>query len=105
MNNFEQDMTFCENKECANMDCRRHHSHIDWSVLPKWRSFAMFEGSAECPLTCYAVELQETSISRKYYREGIKDFAKMARNVISLNATMITEEDINFMERELLNDN
>lgn len=45
-----QDMTFCSNKECGYTKCNRHYSHIDWTINPPWRSFAMFEGTKMCPL-------------------------------------------------------
>lgn len=43
-----QDMTFCNNKKCKETKCDRHHSHIDWSIAPPWRSFAEFEGTKYC---------------------------------------------------------
>lgn len=44
---YDQDITFCSNKECKNKKCRRHYSHADWSVKP-FHSFANFENTQYC---------------------------------------------------------
>ena len=45
---YNQDITFCSNRECENKKCKRNHCHIDWSVKP-YHSFADFENTQYCP--------------------------------------------------------
>jgi hypothetical protein len=43
---FENDRTFCENKECKHTECYRHLSNVIGE--PMYLSLAMFEGTKEC---------------------------------------------------------
>ena len=45
---FNQDITFCSNRECENKKCKRNHCHIDWTIKP-YHSFADFENTQYCP--------------------------------------------------------
>ena len=44
---YDQDITFCSNKDCKNKRCKRNHCHIDWTVKP-YHSFAGFENTQYC---------------------------------------------------------
>lgn len=43
---FENDRTFCWNKECEHTECYRHQANVVGK--PRYLSLADFEGTKEC---------------------------------------------------------
>lgn len=46
-NYYNQDITFCSNRECKVTKCKRHYSHVNWAIKP-YHSFADFENTQYC---------------------------------------------------------
>lgn len=38
-----KDMSFCARKDCANTDCIRHFSQIDFDSMPDWMCYSLAE--------------------------------------------------------------
>lgn len=45
-----EDMTFCANKECRNVKCKRNQKNIPWDKLPEYMCVSVtdFTGKFKC---------------------------------------------------------
>lgn len=43
-----RDMCFCDCQNCANTDCYRHLSHVNWDEVPDGLGVAMSDFSGRC---------------------------------------------------------
>lgn len=42
------DMCYCNSKDCANKECRRHLSHIDFDRMPEWMCYSVSDFWNRC---------------------------------------------------------